>query len=295
VEFAVDGLKSVCRWWFTVNEPAIYATMGYLLGVFPPAYRSWSKYKECLAALMTAHADAYGIIHAQSPDAMVSFVQPVCPFQPIHGWSAIEQILCYIGDAFFNVPALDSLQTGLLRMSLFGWKVFEQAIPGLKDSGDYIAINHYSFLFVSLNPNDWDKKPGSPKLISFGNSRFKVSDCGWTLAPESLALTLRWVNSRWNPRKQEIVIAEHGLSDAVDDRRPEFLFMSLVHLREAIEKHRLPVTRYLHWSLLDNYEWADGYRQHFGLVAVDFETQKRTCRGSCEILSQIAAATLAGK
>jgi beta-glucosidase len=291
VLFAVSGLKSVCRWWFTVNEPSVYATLGYLFGGFPPGHRSIREYKQCLIALITAHADAYHIIHAQIPGAMVSYTKQVAPFQPIHPWSAIEHIICYIGESFFNIPVLDALETGVLRMSFFGLVAFERAIEGLKNSYDYIGVNHYTFMFATLNPWDWGGRSESPVFLSNYAWRFGVSDFGWTLVPESLALTMRWVNARWNPRRVQMVVPEHGISDAKDDRRPEFVEMSLVHLKEAIEKYGIPITRYLYWSLVDNYEWASGYEQRFGLVAVDFATQARTHRGSCDILGRIAADT----
>jgi beta-glucosidase len=292
-EFAVSGLKDVCRWWFTINEPAVYAMMGHLFGEFAPGHRSWSEYKQSLIALMTAHADAYRIIHRHIPDAMVAYAKQIIQFQPIHTWSALESIICYLGNAFFNFPVLDSLETGVLKMAFFGFVAFEKAIEGLKNSYDYIAINHYSILFASVNPADWSGRKECRVLLSSYTSRFALSDFGWTLVPESLGLALQWVNERWNPRKVQIVISEHGISDAKDAKRPEFVFMSLLYLREIMQRKAIPVTKYLHWSFMDNYEWADGYDQHFGLVAVDIETQVRTPRKSCELIGRIAAESLA--
>jgi beta-glucosidase len=67
VGWTVDGLKSECQWWFTLNEPAVSAMMDYLTGVFPPGHRSLSEYKKSFVALMRAHVIAYHIIHEKIP------------------------------------------------------------------------------------------------------------------------------------------------------------------------------------------------------------------------------------
>jgi beta-glucosidase len=267
--------------------------MGHLFGEFPPGHHSWAEYKQSLIVLMTGHADAYHIVHEHIPDAMVACAKQIISFLPIHTWSAIEHIIAYAGNAFFDFPVLDSLDTGVLKMSFFGYTVFEKAIDGLKNSYDYIGINHYTILFASVNPKDWSGRKECPVLLSNYTSRFDVNDFGWTLVPESLGLTAQWVNERWNPRKVDIVISEHGIADGKDDKRQVFTLESLAYLRKIIEAKGLPVKRYLHWSLMDNYEWAAGYDQHFGLVAVNFETQERTLRRSCEIIRSVAGATLA--
>jgi beta-glucosidase len=100
------------------------------------------------------------------------------------------------------------------------------------------------------------------------------------------------VNGRWNPRKVQIVISEHGISDGQDAERVDFVFMSHLYLKEMIKRKSIPVTKYLHWSLMDNYELAEGYSQHIGLVTVNLEPQERTPRKSCEVLARITADTL---
>jgi beta-glucosidase/6-phospho-beta-glucosidase/beta-galactosidase len=173
-------------------------------------------------------------------------------------------------------------------MSICKWKLFEYPIAGLKQSLDYVAINHYTILFASINPFDWSGRKECPVLLSNFTRKFDVSDFQWTLIPESLGMTLFWVQQRWNEKNLPIVVSEHGIADKTDSKRPGFTTGSLAWLKYYMEQEKLPVTKYLHWSLTDNYEWAEGYTQHFGLVAVNMETQERTCRGTCEILSQIA-------
>ncbi|HUK64306.1 MAG TPA: family 1 glycosylhydrolase, partial [Dongiaceae bacterium] len=84
---------------------------------------------------------------------------------------------------------------------------------------------------------------------------------------------------------------EHGVADATDRLRPRSLVETLVHLASVVSAG-VPVIGYLHWSLLDNFEWADGYRGRFGLYAVDFADpgRPRTRRHSAGVLARIARA-----
>ncbi len=109
----------------------------------------------------------------------------------------------------------------------------------------------------------------------YKNENKKMSDMAWELYPESLAHVVRELATYNLP----IYVAEHGLADADDSRREWFLTESLKHLHGAV-KEGVPVKGYTHWSLLDNFEWDKGFWPRFGLVEVDFKTQKRTIRKS---------------
>ena len=289
--FVVEGLKDECQWWFTINEPAVFPTLAFLFGEFAPGHKSWSEFRKGLVTLMECHVIAYKLLHEHVREAKVGLAKQIVLFMPIHPGSGIESLISYIGNCFFNFPVMDSLVTGVLQMSVFGFKLFSFPIEGLKDSFDFIGINHYTAIFASYNPLDWSRRKECPVLLSNYERRFQKSDFDWTLAPESLAITLEWVQQRWNKRNVDIVVSEHGIADKADDKRQWFTIDSLGYLEKSIRANSLPVVKYLHWSLLDNYEWAEGYKQHFGLVAVNFETQERTPRKTCDLLAKVAANT----
>ncbi|MEK9168151.1 MAG: family 1 glycosylhydrolase, partial [Patescibacteria group bacterium] len=126
---------------------------------------------------------------------------------------------------------------------------------------DLITVNNYHHNRVSYGFNK--------------NENEKLSDMAWELYPESLALVARELAKY----KLPIYVTEHGLADADDSRREWFIKESLRYLYKAIEDGA-QVRGYLHWSLLDNFEWDKGFWPRFGLVEVDFKTQKRTIRPS---------------
>lgn len=101
------------------------------------------------------------------------------------------------------------------------------------------------------------------------------SDMGWPIIPESLTDVLLDMKRYGKP----LYVTENGLADEVDSRRADFI-RSHIRAVEAAQRQGADVRGYLHWSLLDNFEWADGFAPRFGLIAVDYETMERTIRPS---------------
>jgi beta-glucosidase len=113
----------------------------------------------------------------------------------------------------------------------------------------------------------------------------EVSDLGWQVYPEGLGRLL----SEWSERSgRPIVIAENGIADATDAQRSSFLVRHLVEVARALARG-IDVQGYFHWSLLDNFEWADGYEPRFGVVEVDYASQERRLRGSAHLYAKVAA------
>lgn len=134
----------------------------------------------------------------------------------------------------------------------------------IKGYQDIITLNHYHHNRINYGFNK--------------NKNEKVSDMGWELYPESLAkmaLELKKYNL-------PIYVTEHGLADADDSKRAWFITESLKHLHGAISEGA-DVRGYLHWSLLDNFEWDKGFWPRFGLVEINYETKERKVRPSAHI------------
>jgi beta-glucosidase len=149
---------------------------------------------------------------------------------------------------------------------------------------DFVGINYYFFNKVKF---DW--KTGYREMnLNFIKGQLQLedqatrSDMGWVLYPEGiyhLLLDLR-------KYKKPIYITENGIADALDSRRPKFLRDTLQWVSKAIDKGA-DVKGYFHWSLTDNYEWAEGFGPRFGLVEIDYTNQKRTIRKSAEVLKEV--------
>jgi len=141
---------------------------------------------------------------------------------------------------------------------------------------DLLGINYYTRIFVSADS----------KGVQNEDRDVPKTDMGWELYPEGLYEILERMNREYNPK--QLMVTENGASYADgpdeigkvhDQRRIDYLQTHIQKVWQAIQAG-IPVTGYLQWSLMDNFEWAKGYSQRFGVIHVDFETQKRTIKDS---------------
>ncbi len=136
---------------------------------------------------------------------------------------------------------------------------------------DFMGVNFYMrLLFSGLRP------------LSLAGLKERVSDFGWEIVPESLTKVLLEVKQYGLP----IYITENGVADAQDTLRANFIQDHVEAFRQAM-KQGADVRGYFHWSLLDNFEWAEGFGMRFGLIEVDFETQERRIRPSAYVYRDI--------
>ncbi|EAX95923.1 Glycosyl hydrolase family 1 protein [Trichomonas vaginalis G3] len=282
----IEAVKDCCTWFITINEPVVFANLAYKDGVFPPGEKSLTKFFACCSSFMECHVQMYKIIHNLIPDAKVSIAKHTIPFYPMHNWSVLESIVCNILNNF-NTSILDAFETEIINYNVVGIPIYKKKIEGLKDTLDFIGINHYYCTWVSINPKDWDSMVFLPPPMSQNLSNYDHSDFGWSLCPESLAISAKWIHQGWNKRNLPIVITEHGIADEKDTKRPWFLEQSLSLLNDTIKEEKVPVIGYSHWSFLDNYEWAEGYKMRFGIVEVNHDTQERKIRESALLYKKI--------
>lgn len=138
----------------------------------------------------------------------------------------------------------------------------------IKNFQDFIGLNHY---FHNRIINGAEK-----------NENKIVSDLGWELYPEAIYFVLKDLQKYGRP----IYVLENGLADARDRKRSWFIMETLRHVRRAMDEG-VDVRGYLHWSLLDNFEWNKGFWPRFGLVEVDYKTLERRPRHSAEFYKDI--------
>lgn len=138
----------------------------------------------------------------------------------------------------------------------------------IKNYQDFIGLNHYS-----------------RNLINYGfnkNENKRVSDMGWELYPEAIYFVLKDLKKFNKP----IYITENGLADAKDQKRSWFIFESLKNVYRAMEEG-VDVRGYLHWSLMDNFEWDKGFWPRFGLLEIDYKSSERKIRPSAKFYRDI--------
>jgi beta-glucosidase len=166
---------------------------------------------------------------------------------------------------------------GEIDLSVPGARGIKRSLPELRHALDWYGLNYYTRWMVrSLSAVPHVAKPGAPQ-----------NDLGWELWPGGLEQALVAAGRFGLP----VLVTENGVADARDTLRPAALIGYAEAVHAALARG-VNVVGYLHWSLLDNFEWADGYHGRFGLYAVDFDRPERprTRRASAEVFARIARA-----
>ncbi|MFJ2826707.1 GH1 family beta-glucosidase [Streptomyces sp. NPDC087263] len=272
--------------WITLNEPAEHTLLGHALGAHAPGK------KLLFDALPVAHHQLLG--HGLAVRALRAAGVTDIGIANSHGptWAA--------SDSTEDVQAADFYD--LLLNRLFADPLLLGQYP--EGIADLLPGDVESDLKIIAEPLDWyginyyqPTKVGAPEgaEIEFGGltlpaelpfsvrelAGYPVTDFGWPVVPEALTELLTGFHERYGDRLPPVVITENGCSyEGIDDQeRITFLDGHVRALHKALEAG-VDVRGYFVWSLLDNFEWAEGYTRRFGLVHVDYQTLKRTPKAS---------------
>jgi beta-glucosidase len=274
----VSALGDLCRRWVTVNEPSVAAAHGYVVGIWPPGAHSLPQALRAQLNLLAAHVAMYRAIkQTQGGSASVGVAHHLRVLEPERPRRVADRAGATLLRWLLNDGFARALCEGT-HYGPFGMGVAEEA----RGSHDFFGINYYSRDLVRFDP----RRPADVFLPRRVTPGAEVNDLGWEVYPEGLGLLLR----RWSARSgRPLLVTENGTADASDRQRSSFLVRHLAEVSRAIADG-VDVRGYYHWSLLDNFEWSEGYSARFGLHHVDFTTQSRTPRPSASLYSRIAAA-----
>ncbi len=255
----VPIFKDYVDLWITINEPGVLVFCDYVLTKWPPQKKSKLALLKATKNLARAHKMAYTTIHELVPNAQVGFANNVSSFESFHKHSirekAYEWFLDIITDHLFYKA------TGM-------------------EYHDFLGVNYYFNEYISFNGN-----ARLPNIVDIATTKKATSDLGWEIYPEGIFNVLVDLSDYHKP----IYITENGLASTNDDRRCRFLISYLQQIYHAMASG-CHVKGYFHWSLLDNFEWSDGFDPRFGLIEVDYETQKRTPRPSAYVYQKVIEA-----
>ncbi|WP_249126158.1 GH1 family beta-glucosidase [Streptomyces sp. A2-16] len=286
VSLVADRLGDRVKKWITLNEPAEHTLFGHALGAhapgeklmfdaLPAAHHQLLGHGLAVQALRASGATDIGIANSHGPTWPASQEQP-----DVEAADFYDLLL----NRLFAEPVLlgeypsglGDLMPGDVAADL---KVISEPL-------DFYGVNYYAPTRVGA-PKGEDIEFGGltiPAELPFSVQEIEdvpVTDFGWPVVPEGLTELLTTFHERYGDRLPPVVITENGCSyEGVDDRaRVAYLDGHVRALHKAVEAG-VDVRGYFVWSLMDNFEWAEGYAQRFGLVHVDFETLARTPKAS---------------
>ena len=266
VRRTVGALADLADFWVTINEPNVYAFLGYASHEFPPGKNDSLSMFRVMRNQVLAHAAAYHAIHNLQPRARVGIAPQYRAMVP-HSRSPLDRLARNIQARIFNDLIPLTLTDGRLRLPLG-----RDRIRAAAGTLDFIGLNYYSQDDVSFDL----RQPGGLFGRRYYPAGADLSPIGMNAnIPAGLDQALRWAGRFHLP----ISITENGIEDADDVIRPRYMAEHIHRMWKAVNVG-VPIRGYYHWTLVDNFEWERGWTQRFGLWALDPETQVRTERKS---------------
>ena len=268
--------------WTTLNEPFCSAWLGYLYGVMAPGIKDLQTAINASHHLLLGHGLATQAIRSVASDLRVGIVLNLTPAIPLN---EKDELAAKYADGFDNRWYADPVFKGSYPQDIvegFGKEVPIHAgdMQSISAPLDFLGINFYTRQTVTLDESA-KPLPYRPVMVD-GVERTAM---GWEVHPESLTNIIMRVHRDYAPK--EIYITENGsawddsvINDKVDDSRRVSYLERHLDAMLAAKAQGAPVNGYFAWSLMDNFEWAFGYSKRFGIVYVDYETQKRIPKSS---------------
>jgi beta-glucosidase len=281
--------------WATLNEPWVVTDGGYLHGALAPGHRNRFEAPIATHHLLRAHGMAVRAYRATGKHqiGLVVNLEPKYPATP----SDDDVKAAARADAYMNRQYLDPVFLGCYPEELK--EIFGVAWPQwpaedfelIRQSIDFIGVNYYTRNVTRHDDTAWPLRASMVR-----QKQATYTETGWEVFPQGLGDVLRWVKDRY--RNPLVYITENGSAfydpptvagdELADPLRVDYLRRHLCAVAQAIQAE-CNIKGYFAWSFMDNLEWSLGYSKRFGIVHVDFETQKRTPKASARLYSRIIA------
>jgi beta-glucosidase len=269
----------------TLNEPFVVADHGYRVGSHAPGRTDPDAALSAAHTLLVAHGLGVEAIRAAAPEAAVGIVLNFHPAHPASG-HPLDQEAAMVAHDQVNRWFLDPVaDRGYPEdtVAAWGWRrneVLDGDMELIAAPIDFLGANYYCRHVVR-----------SPLLPPLPSRAHEQTEMGWEVYPAGLTEVLEFVSSRTGDLP--LYVTENGAAYPVDGdpaRDPERVSFLHRHFDAAATAlaRGVPLQGYFVWSLLDNFEWAHGYRHRFGIVHVDFDTLERRVRDSGRFLASVA-------
>lgn len=261
-----ERLGGSVTYWTTLNEPGVLAQAAYLGTRWPPGDRSLRSYQRALTHLLEAHVAGYQAVKSVLPDAQVGLVLAMPMYRPAS--AALRDRMAAQGhDWIFNGSLLYALKSGWVLPPI---SPVIRPIPGLDRAYDWLGLNYYGAYKVAFSVRALGSAFG--RHVQIGGVKTATSDWGEP-DPTGMVEQLRRLAQLGVP----LFVTENGIFNDRPGRQTDYLTTHVQALHDAI-RGGVDVRGYCWWTLVDNFEWAEGWNTGFGLYALDHRSQARTER-----------------
>jgi beta-glucosidase len=289
-----ERLSDRVEHWIPVNEPNVAAILGYGLGTHAPGRALTFEALRVAHHLLLAHGRA-AIALRTSGAGSVGCANNHAPMWPASDDEA-DVGASKLFDAVWNGMFAEPMLFGRYPYDLA--PLVEPVIKAgdlatIRQPLDFYGVSYYNPMRIAASDDDSPMPFQTLDLVGY-----PTTDFGWPVVPDALREWLIMLRARFRAALPPLMITENGAaygmepdeSGVVDDQpRIEYLDSHLRAVATAIQRG-VDVRGYYAWSLLDNFEWTEGYTQRFGLVHVDYETQVRTPKRSFQWYADMIAA-----
>ncbi len=276
--------------WITINEPWCVSFLSHQIGEHAPGLKDWNAAIKASHHVLLAHGLAVPVIRGNAPRAEVGITLNFNPAVPASPSTADIQAANYY-DGYFNRWFIDPVYARGYPADVVAHYTTRGYITGLEEfvqpgdleaiaaPTDFLGVNFYNRTII----RDTTAPDNLPQTVF---PEPNPTEMGWEVYPDSLYDLLCRLHFNYNPRK--MFITENGASYAdgpdlngqiEDDLRIVYLRGHIAAAHRALQAG-VPLAGYFQWSLMDNYEWARGYKQRFGMVWVNYQTQQRLPKAS---------------
>jgi beta-glucosidase len=290
--------------WITLNEPSASTQVGYISGEHAPGIRDMATAIRVSHHLLLSHGWAVPVIRRNCPGAEIGITLCVNWNAPASSSAADREVLRHeqgMSVRWYTDPlygrgypvdlVVDEIAKGNLPPDGMS---FVQAgdLEAIAGPTDFLGLNYYT-RFIARDKDAPNNLQQTTILSTPGKESW--TEMGWEVYPDGLFNILAWIYFEYQP--PTLYITENGASysngpDAtgrvMDENRLNFLRMHFAAARRAIHVG-IPVKGYFVWSLMDNFEWAEGYSQRFGLIWIDYQTQMRIIKDSARWYQKVIA------
>ena len=283
------------KMWATLNEPWVVTDGGYLYGALAPGHRGRFEAPIASHNLLRSHAEAVKVYRAEGRHR-VGIVVNLEPKYPASD-DPEDRAAAQRADAYMNRQYLDPIFLGRYPEEL--GEIFGEAWPRwpaddlkqIRQPIDFLGVNYYTRSVTRFDRDAW-----LLQAARVPQKRATYTETGWEVFAQGLTDTLVWVTQRYGA--PVTYVTENGAAffdppalegdHLADPLRVDYLRKHITAVHAAMARGA-DVRGYFVWSLLDNFEWSLGYSKRFGIVHVDFETQKRTPKDSALFYAKVIA------
>lgn len=283
--------------WVTINEPNVEASVGYLAGKFAPGVVDVERMATVMRNQVEAHARCFDALHAadttdvdnDGKPALVGIAQHQRVYEPADPTNEEDVVAAEHSRYAWNLWIMNGIVRGEVDDDFDGTP--EKTDPMRVGRADFFGLNYYGVSRVAAASLRVKYLGSVPLQQNLPTERPKA-DNGWDIYPRGFATVLDEAAGYGLP----IYITENGIADETDVNRSRFVAEHLFELGKA-QTRGADVRGYLHWSLMDNFEWAAGFCPRFGLYRVDYTDplRARTPTKAVSLLKDVAASNALDK